>query len=340
MSTRKQATEPPCFGKSSTSHFPLCLARCLFSSLLLLSPLQVFAQSSTGSKPPNRSAPIDNAIELAATGQCEKALPALRKLAPAMTDSQLKYKALTSIVRCSISLQDDRTTADTLLTLERDFPDNPDVLYMSTQFFLEIAVRASQHLNAIAPNSHQARELQADTFESQGKWDEAIAIYRQILLENPNLRGIHYRIGHDCLAKRDSPTNLEDAKKEFKAEIATDPVNAASQYWLGEIARREAQWDEAIRYFQAAIKTNPEFAEAYLGLGTTYNTAGRYAEAIAPLERFTKFLPDNAAGPYQLSISYDRAGRSADAEQQRTLLREITAKEQEKAISEAPAPPN
>ena len=321
------------------SDLPRRLAYCLLSSLFLLSPLQALAQSSTGSKAPSRGAPIDKPIELAATGQCEKALPVLKKLVPAITDSQVRYKALTSIVRCSISLQDDRTTADTLLILELDYPDNPDVLYMSTQFFLEIAVRASQHLNAIAPNSHQARELQADTFEGQGKWDEAIAIYRQILLENPNLRGIHYRIGHDCLAKRDSPTSLEDAKKEFEAEIATDPVNAASQYWLGEIARREAQWDEAIGYFQAALRTNPEFAEAYLGLGTTYNAAGRYAEAIPPLERFARLLPDNSAGHYQLSISYARAGRPEEAEQQRTLLREIAAKEQAKAISEAPAPP-
>ena len=95
MSTRKQATEPSCFGKWPMSNLPRRLAHCLFCSLFLLSPLQVVAQSSTGSKASSRSAPIDYAIELAATGQCEKALPVLKKLAPAITDRQLKYKALT-----------------------------------------------------------------------------------------------------------------------------------------------------------------------------------------------------------------------------------------------------
>jgi tetratricopeptide (TPR) repeat protein len=210
---------------------------------------------------------------------------------------------------------------------------------MSTQFFLEVALRASQLLNAVAPDSYQARELQADTFESQGKWEEAIAIYRQILTEHPKLRGIHYRLGHAFLALRDSPTSLADARKAFQQEIAIDPVNPASQYWLGEISRREAQWDEAISYFQAAINTDQQFAEAYLGLGTTYNSAGRYERAIAPLERYVKMLPDNPAGHYQLSISYARTGRSDDAERQRVVLRELTAKAQAKAVSEAPASP-
>ena len=340
---QKQPTEQLLAASGFTASPPLLLQCFLLASafalcLYVFCPAQTLAQSSATSAPAAQGTPIQKAIDLAATGQCEKALPILKKLAPATTDTQLKYKALTSTVRCGISRQDDETTANALLALERDYPDDPDVLYMSTQFFLELAFRASQHLNTIAPNSYQAQELQADNFESQGKWDEAIAIYRQILVNNPNLRGLHYRMGHDFLAKRDSPTSLEDAKKEFEAEIAIDPVNAASQYWLGEIARRNAQWDEAIAYYQKAIKTNSEFAEAYLGLGTAYNAAGQFEEAIAPLVRYTSLLPDSAAGHYQLSISYTRTGNAQEAERQRDLLRDIKAKAQEKAISEAPAP--
>src|SRR5262249_60048091 len=118
-------------------------------------------------------------------------------------------------IRCAIKQRDDRTTADTLFDMKREFPEDPEVLYMTSQFFLGIAEGASQELTVVAPNSYQTRELQAESLETQEKWAEAAAIYRKILEENSKLRGIHYRLGRAALAQLQSPTSAPDDKHEL-----------------------------------------------------------------------------------------------------------------------------
>ncbi len=130
--------------------------------------------------PPFAPGSLEQGIERASKGRCEEALPLLKKFTPRVTDNQLKYRAQMAIVRCAMNRKDDETTANTLFALKRDFPEDPEVLYITTQFFLEIAVRASQDLAAVAPSSYQPRKLQAESLESQNKWEEAAAIYHAL----------------------------------------------------------------------------------------------------------------------------------------------------------------
>lgn len=252
----------------------------------------------------------------------------MKKFTAGVTVKKLKYRALIATVRCAMKQRDDRTMANTLFDLKRDFPEDPEVLYMTSQVFLEIAERASQELTVVAPNSYQTRELQAETLESQDKWAEAAAIYRKILEENPKLRGIHYRLGRAALSQPESSKSAADAKKEFEQELAIDPVNAAAEFWLGEIARLDGQWDDAISHFAAAAKIDSNFADAVLSLGTALNSAGRFSESIPQLERYVKMAPENLAGHYQLSIAYARVGRKEDFARETALHQQLFEKQQ------------
>jgi tetratricopeptide (TPR) repeat protein len=299
---------------------------------LALSAATTLAQSPASSSPsphadsPERATPVERAIDLAGKGQCEEALPLLRKLSPNVTDKELKHRAFMATVRCAMKQRDDRATADTLLDMKREFPEDPEVLYMTSQFFLGIAEGASQELTIVAPNSYQTRELEAETLESQEKWPEAAVIYRKILEENPKLRGIHYRLGRAALSQPESPTSAQDAKKEFEQELVIDPMNAGAQFWLGEIARIDGQWDEAISHFTAAAKIDPLFADAFLSWGTALNSAGRHSEAAPQLEHYIKMVPDDPSGHYQLSMAYARLGRNEDALRETTLHRQLLEK--------------
>lgn len=291
-----------------------------------------FGQAAPNSFPadPSRpvTTPIDRAIDSAAKGRCEEALPLLKKFTAGVKVKELKYRALMATVRCAMKQRDDRTTAETLFDMRLEFPEDPEVLYMTSQFFLGIAEGASQELTVVAPNSYQTRELEAESLESQEKWAEAAAIYRKILEENPKLRGIHYRLGRAALSQPESPSSAADAKKEFEEELAIDPVNAAAEFWLGEIARLDGQWDEAISHFADAAKIDPHFADAFLSLGTTLNSAGRFSEAIPQLENYVKTVPDNLAGHYQLSIAYARMGRKEDSVREMALHQQLFEKHQ------------
>ena len=228
--------------------------------------------------------------------------------------------------KCAMSLDQRDTALQALSLLDRDFPNDPEALYISTHYFSELANRSAQHLAAAAPSSYQARELEAESLESQGKWDDAAAEYRKILAQDPNVPGIHFRLGRVALSKPESPSNTDEAVTEFQAELKLDPTNAASEFSLGEIARRAGHWDEAISHFTSAAKLDPGFAEAFIALGMSLNSAQRYSDAVAPLERYIKIVPDDPAGHYQLAIAYSRTGRKQDADREMSLQHQLTEK--------------
>jgi tetratricopeptide (TPR) repeat protein len=273
------------------------------------------------------SAPtLEQAIELAAKGRCQEALPVLKKSTAHVPDKDLKYRAAMATTRCAMSLGQAETAVTALFLLNREFPHDPEVLYITTHYYGELASRASQELAATAPSSYQALELEAEAMESQNRWDDAGAVYRKILAENPNVPGIHFRLGRVVLSKSESSANTEEAKTEFEEELKINPSNAAAEFSLGEIARRAGQWSEAVPHFTNAGKLDPGFAEAFLALGMSLNSAERYGEAVGSLERYVKILPGDPAGHYQLSIAYARTGRKEDAAREMAIQRQIIEK--------------
>lgn len=269
---------------------------------------------------------VQHALELARKGRCDEALPVLTESAPQLTDTDkdLKYRALMAAEHCAVHKGDGRTTVNALLALRHEYPKDPEVLYLTTQVFLEIAERASRELADVAPNSYQVKELQAETLESQNKWEEAAEIYRKILDENPKLPAIHFRLGRALLSQPETPANVEAARKEFEQELTIDPANASAEFWIGEIARRNGQWDSAITHFRAAAGLDPKLSEAVLALGMALNSAERFSEAVDPLERYTKMAPQDSTGHYQLGITYAHLGRKEDSLREKALVQELS----------------
>jgi tetratricopeptide (TPR) repeat protein len=266
----------------------------------------------------------ERGIGLASKGRCREALPILKRASAEAANKDLKYDVLMSTARCAIGLEQTETAVKTLLELNRSFGKDPEVLYLTTHYYSELALKASHELAATAPSSAQAQQLEAEAFESKGAWDEAITEYRKILEQNPQRHGIHYRMGRLFLTK--TPPDAEGASKEFEEELKIDPNSAASEFLLGEIARQAGQWEEAISRFGRASKLDEGFVEAYLALGISMNAAGKFADAVAPLETYVKMEPEDPAGHYQLATAYARTGRKQDAQREMALQQETAAK--------------
>jgi tetratricopeptide (TPR) repeat protein len=300
--------------------------------LMLQVPLAVIFASSPlaaqNSEKPSQEAPssIERAIDLTVKGRCQEALPVLRRSLSQLKNKQVEYRAAMATARCAMSLDQEQTAVNALWILKRDFPKDPEVLYIMTHYFSQLASRAAQEIAAVAPTSYQAHELEAESLESQQNWDAAANEYRKILEQNPNQPGIHFRLGRVALSKTESAANTEEARKEFEAELKIDQSNAAATFWLGEIARRQGEWEKAISHFAEAARLDAGFAEAYLALGMSLNSAERFSEAVAPLERYVKMLPADAAGHYQLSVAYARTGRKEDAVREMAIQRQISEK--------------
>jgi tetratricopeptide (TPR) repeat protein len=307
------------------------MPRPFFQLLIVLlgcTTLSGFTSAQSSAKPESTS-PSESAkkgISLAEAGRCREALPILKKYAPQAADKEVKVKAGLATVRCGQLLNQTDTVVNALLWLNRDFPTDPEILYVTIHTYSDLSTRAAMQLANTAPQSTPAHELNAEALELQGKWDEAAAEYRRILVQDPDRAGIHYRIGRILLSKPPTETTVQDAREEFQAELKIDPRNAGAEFILGELSKQAQQWDDAIDHFSRAAKLDPNFADAFLGLGLSLNSVNRFAEAIPPLEAGAKLQPDNPTGHYQLAIAYSHVGRKEDARKEAQLQREAAEK--------------
>ena len=288
----------------------------LLSAIILPFVLGVSAAAQDKSKatPPDPVAAATQAVALAEHGRCSEALPVLTRNTPRLADKQLRYRSAMAAARCGMSLNDTTAVLDAILLLRRDFPDDPERLYISARFLAQIANRTGQELAERFPDSVQVARMNAEALESRQMWDQAVDAYRKILEQDPKVPDIRFRIASILLDRDWNAASVAEASKELEAELKINPQNASAEFVLGEIARREGAWETAIQHFAAAVKLDAGFLEAQLALGMSLNAAGRYAEAVTPLEGYAQRAPDDPAGHYQLAIAYSRTGNKAAAD--------------------------
>ena len=310
----------PGFRRSPSASSSLLLALCVWVVTAL-------GWAQTSPKPAHPAAGVDpeRAANLAESGHCPEALPLLKKSIHQTTNRDLKKRIGLDGVHCAMTHATPYDALDFLSVLSREYPHDPDVLYAASHAHSDLSMRSSQDLAHEAPFSFQVHQLNAEALEVQGRWDEAAAEYRKILEINPMLPGIHAHLGRALLSKpQPSPTEVEQARKNFEEELEIDPRNAVAEYVLGQLAADANDSSTSIRHFERATKLDMSFGEAYLGLGMSLNSAKRFADAIPALETYEKLAPDSPTGHYQLAVAYTGAGRRDDANREAALQRQTT----------------
>lgn len=233
------------------------------------------------------------------------------------------------------------TAIDFLQLLNREFPGDPEVLFLSVHTYSDLSTKAAQQLAMTAPNSLEGHKLNAESLEAQGKWDAAEKEYKAILAQNPQATGIHFLLGRLLLSKPEpGPADAEEAKKEFQEELKIDPSNAGAEYVLGEMARQGGQWDEAIQHFARATELDAGFGDAFLGLGNSLLSAKRFSEAIPPLKTAVKLESRNPGAHYSLATALTRAGHKEEAEKEFAIHRQMTQKSEAEQGEQAGPPQN
>jgi tetratricopeptide (TPR) repeat protein len=274
------------------------------------------AQLALKLKPTLMNAHYFLGVSLAESGYCRQALPYLEKDFLRVRDSRLKRTIGTDALRCSMALNDVSKALDYYRVLSREFPSDPELLYLTAHLFSDLSAQASQRLMATAPGSYQFHRMNAEVLEIQGKLQDAIAEYRKVLNLDPHVTDVHYEIGDIMLKQSHDLATLREARKEFEAELQIDPGNAAAEFQLGKIAGITRDWKDAIAHFGNAARLDPDMVPALVALGQAYASAGRVEDAVAPLKRATELDPQNVDAHYRLSVVYRRLGRNQEADRE------------------------
>lgn len=264
------------------------------------------------------------AITLAEQGHCRQAITGLKHVMAAQLPADIRKHAGVLGVRCSLAIDDRVAALDFIRSLNRAFGRDPDVLFVIVHAYSDLSTRTAQDLARYAPQSIAAHKLNAEALEEQGRWKPAELEYEGILKKDPNARGIHFLLGRLLLSQPDAgPDAQERARQEFLKELQIDPGNVDAQYILGELARRNENWSEAISHFSQAAKLAPNFAEAYLGWGVSLLGDKKYQEAISPLRTAERLTPANPDIHNALATALVRTGHKEEAEKEFAILRSL-----------------
>lgn len=288
--------------------------------------LPLSAQTSKSAPASPTSLSPEKAVSLAEQGRCRESISGLKHAMAATVPADTRKEAGVLGVRCSLAV-DDRDSADQFIRLlNRQFPKDPDVLFVIVHAYSDLSTRAAQDLGRMAPQSLAAHKLNAEALEVQGKWDPAQLEYEGMIQQEPNARGTHFLLGRLLLSRPDAPAGAaERAKQELLKEVEIDPNNADAQYILAELARRNEQWEEAISRYSQAAKINPAFSEAFLGWGLCLVNERKYEEAIAPLQTGERLAPRNPDIHHVLATALERSGRKEEAAKEFAIHRNLTS---------------
>ncbi len=143
-----------------------------------------------------------------------------------------------------------------------------------------------------------------NTLLDQGRFDEAIAEYRQAIEIQPGYAVAHFNLANAYDEKGDKAA----ASSEYLQALAIDPAYADARYNLALLDREAGRGPEAAAAFEEILRTNPYYAKAHYSLGNLRLQEGRLDEAIGCFRKAVEADPSYVNAYVNLGNAYRSKG--------------------------------
>ena len=175
-----------------------------------------------------------------------------------------------------------------------------EILEQGNQFYrdgkYDEAIAAYEEFLQANPGLYQIRVSIADCRREKGEFDQAIAIYNEVIAQSAN----DPTLGKDMAAKSLAGIGncylkqgkLEEAQGYFQKSIESSPKDEVLAYNVGEIFFSNQGLDQAIRYFELAAQIKPSWPDPFLKLGYVYLNKADNAKAAENFEKFLALEPE------------------------------------------------
>ena len=154
------------------------------------------------------------ALSQTATGDCASALPVL-------TRQPLNRMGGIAAVNCYAGRGDAVNEFNTLTQLEKLYPNDADVLYLSAKQHMKAFNDATFAMFQRTPASYRVHELSADIFEVQNRFDEAISEYRKAIELNPNAPRFTFSPGTSTFVAESQPGSVGTSSERIQSRAET-----------------------------------------------------------------------------------------------------------------------
>jgi tetratricopeptide (TPR) repeat protein len=171
-----------------------------------------------------------------------------------------------------------------------------------------------------SPSEDQAQRLEQAMGAMQGgEYDTALAMFRDILAENPTITTAYVGIGDIYLVKKD----YESAEPAFARACRIEPRNFDAQYGHGVSLQMLERFLEAIQAYLRAVAIRPDSLMANLNLATTYLQVDQADDAVQFAEKAVEADPSSGPAHANLGAVYEKVGRNAEAVEQYLIASEL-----------------
>lgn len=159
------------------------------------------------------------------------------------------------------------------------------------------------------PGSWMAHNNLGICLRQEGKPDEAIAQFEEVLRLDPEKAEAHYNLGMALMQKG----KVEDAISQYRRALQLDPKYLDACVNLGDALLQAGKVDDAEAQYVAALKMRPDDAMVHYNLGTVLYRQGQVDGAIAHLERAVQIDPDYSDAQSNLGGVLLRQGQLGEA---------------------------
>jgi Flp pilus assembly protein TadD len=192
-----------------------------------------------------------------------------------------------------------------------------------------------QHVVDVTDDNFLAHGYFGDMLASEGKLDEAITHYVEVVRLRPR-----YVVGILILANALTRAGrLDEAIARYSEALRIRPHSAEAHNNLGVALKQQRKDTEAITHFTEAVRLSPEYPDARRNLAMALGEQGRIDAAISEMLAAVRIKPDQAHWHHDLAVLYQLKGDTKQAVEQleRTLTLDPTDRAARKALRELKA---
>lgn len=172
------------------------------------------------------------------------------------------------------------------------------------------------------PTGEQSPRLDAaDAARQSGNYEVALAMFRDLLAENPTMTSAYLGLGrtHDAMG------NFTESERDYRRAAQLEPRNYDAQFGHGVALRMLRRFKEAIDAFFRALTIRPDSFEANLNIALTYLETDQPSGAVIFAEKAVELRADDPQARINLGAIYERLGRYTDAIREYEVALELTS---------------
>jgi len=197
----------------------------------------------------------------------------------------------------------------TALSLQADFATaySLALAYLSEQKLAETKLLFDELLNDMG-STPALHVLLGRAYRETGYLDDAIREFKKAIDLDPRYPRVHYYLALAYLAQGEKE-RFPTALPLFEQELAINPKEFFSTFFLGVIHLEDRNFPAAEDYLKKAVQLQPDNPDPLLYLGQEYVETNRPDLAIATLKKSIALTTDPSHNHYQVSKAHTMIGQ-------------------------------